>query len=190
MTAVVGRDRELAEIASFLDLADEAPRVLLLEGEPGIGKSTLWRGGVGIARERGYRVLSCTATRTESELSFTTLRDLLGDAFDDVAGELPPPQRHALAVALLREEPEGSPPDTGVLGVAFLGALRALAAQEAILLALDDVQWIDAPSATVIAFALRRLGDESIVVLLARRGTDCSTLELKPDALRLLRVEP
>src|SRR5215216_6021038 len=71
MTAVVGRDRELEEIQSFLELADEAPRVLLLEGEACIGKSTLWRSGVDIARERGYRVLSSTAARSEADLSFT-----------------------------------------------------------------------------------------------------------------------
>jgi AAA ATPase domain len=138
MTAVVGRDRELAEITSFLELADEAPRILLLEGEAGIGKSTLWRSGVDLAHERGYRVFSCTATRTESELSFTALRDLMGDAFDDIADELPRPQGHALAVALLVEEPEGPPPDTGVLGVAFLGALRVLAASTTTVLTIED----------------------------------------------------
>lgn len=78
MTAVVGRDRELGETRSFLELADGAPRVLLLEDEAGIGKSTLWRSGVGIARECGYRVLSCTASRSEAELSFTTLRTAAG----------------------------------------------------------------------------------------------------------------
>jgi DNA-binding CsgD family transcriptional regulator len=190
MTAVVGRDRELAKIASFLDLADEVPRVLLLEGEAGIGKSTLWRGGVEIARDRGYRVLSCTAARSETELSFTGLRDLLVDAFDDVAGELSRPQRHALAVALLQEEPEGPPPDAGVLGVAFLGALRALAAKTRTLLALDDVQWLDTPSATVIAFGLRRLRDDSVWVLVAQGGTEGSMLGLKADDLQTVNIRP
>jgi DNA-binding CsgD family transcriptional regulator len=190
MTAVVGRDRELAEIASFLDLAGEAPRVLVLEGEAGIGKSTLWRSGIGIARERGYRVLSAAAARSEIELSFTGLRDLLVETFDDIADELSRPQRHALAVVLLREEPEGPPPDAGVLGVAFLAVLRALAARKHTLLALDDVQWLDAPSATVIAFGLRRLGDDSISVLLARRGTEGSTLGLEPAALQAVRIAP
>jgi AAA ATPase domain len=190
VTAVVGRDRELAEITSFLELADDAPRNLLLEGEAGIGKSTLWRSGVDLAREHGYRVLSCTAARSEAELSFTALRDLLGDVFDDVAGELSRPQRQALAVALLLEQPGGSPPDTGVLGVAFLGALRMLAARSATVLAVDDVQWLDAPSGAVISFALRRLADDSLAVLLARRGTQSSTLELKPDEVELVQVEP
>ena len=60
MSAVVGRDRELESIASFLDLAAGAPRVLLVEGDAGIGKTTLWRAGVELARERDYRV---SATR-------------------------------------------------------------------------------------------------------------------------------
>ena len=190
MTAVVGRDRELAEIASFLEIREGASRILLLEGEAGIGKSTLWRSGVDLARERGYRVLSCVAARSEAELSFTALRDLLGDVYDDVADELSTPQRHALAVALLREEPDGPPPDTGVLGVAFLGALRATAASTPTVLAVDDVQWLDAPSGAVISFALRRLRSDSLAVLLARRATQSSTLELKPDEVELVHIEP
>lgn len=189
MTAVVGRDRELAEITSFLELADGTPRTLLLEGEAGIGKSTLWRSGVDIARESGYRVLSCVAAKSESDLSFTTLRDLLGDAFDDVADDLSPPQRHALGVALLLDEPVGPPPDTGTLGVAFVAALRALATRAPTVLAADDAQWLDAPSAKVISFALRRLQDGPIAALLARRVTEDLPLEPRPNALRVVRVE-
>jgi predicted ATPase len=167
VTAVVGRDRELAEITSFLDLADGNPRILLLEGEAGIGKSTLWHIGVGLARERGYHVLSSTAARSEAKLSFTALRDLLDGAFDDIADDLSGPQRHALAVALLREGPEG-PPDTGVLGMACLAAVRALAAKGTTVVALDDVQWLDTASASVLAFALRRLAAEPAAMLVAR----------------------
>src|SRR5262245_16711757 len=105
MNAVVGRDREVAEITSFLDIADGASRVLLIEGEAGIGKTTLWRAGIHAARELGYRVLACAGAESETQLSFTAIRDLLADAFDDVAEDLPPPQRDRLAVVLLREEP-------------------------------------------------------------------------------------
>ncbi|MFY9578835.1 MAG: AAA family ATPase [Gaiellaceae bacterium] len=196
MTAVVGRDRELGELRSFLELAEEAPRILLLEGEAGIGKSTLWRSGVAIARERGYHVLFSTAARSETELSFTGLRDLLDGVFDDIAAELSRPQRHALAVALLREEPEGPPPDTGVLGMAFLAAVRALAAKRTTVVALDDVQWLDAASASVLAFALRRLAAAPAAILVARRssGSEAAPLELDralpSERLRRLRLGP
>jgi DNA-binding CsgD family transcriptional regulator len=77
-----------------------------------------------------------------------------------------------------------------VLGVASLGALRALAASTTTVLAMDDVQWLDPPSGAVISFALRRLEDDSLAVLLARRSTESSTLELKPDEVELVQVEP
>jgi DNA-binding CsgD family transcriptional regulator len=165
----VGRDRELETVSWFLD-GLESTRILLLAGEAGIGKTTLWRATVERARRCGYRILACTAAMAETQLSFTGLRDLLGEAFDDVAGELPSPQRQALAVTLLREEPAGGPPDPGSVGVAFVAALRGLAARDRLLLAADDVQWLDAPSAGAIAYALRRLDRERVAVLLSHRA--------------------
>src|SRR5688572_21514348 len=100
MRAVVGRDRELEKIGSFLELEDEAADVLLIEGDAGIGKTTLWRVAVDEARERGYRVLSCAGAEAEAQLSFNAVRDLLGDVFDEVADELPAPQRRALSATL------------------------------------------------------------------------------------------
>jgi hypothetical protein len=67
VTAVVGRDRKLAEITSFLELADRK-RILLLEGDAGIGKTTLWRAGVDAARE-----LACAGAKSETQLSFTAV---------------------------------------------------------------------------------------------------------------------
>jgi MoxR-like ATPase len=100
VTAVVGRDRELAEITSFLELAVAEPHILLLEGDAGIGKTTLWRAALDAAHTNGYRVLSCTATRSEAELSFTALRDLLGDGFDDLREGQRNPERRGRAVAV------------------------------------------------------------------------------------------
>src|SRR6266511_3108155 len=129
MTTVVGRDRELAEISSFLGTADDGPRALLIEGEAGIGETTLWRVGVEEARERGYRVLVSAGAESETHLSFTALRDLVADVFDDVAEDLPPPQRRIIAVILLREEPTEQPPTPDTIAVAFVSTLRALAAR-------------------------------------------------------------
>src|SRR5690242_15822203 len=117
MTAVVGRDRELAEIVSFLDLADGAPRVVLIEGEAGIGKTTLWRTGLDVAREAGYRVLACAGAEAETQLSFSALRDLVGPVFDEVADELPLPQRRVMAAVLLREDVTEAPPTPDAIAV-------------------------------------------------------------------------
>src|SRR2546423_15143434 len=123
MSAVVGRERELDTLRRFLDGEEQAARTLVLEGEAGIGKSTLWRASVELAREHGYRVLECRGDRSETQVSFAAIRDLVGDAFDEVAEALPTPQRHALAVILLLEQAAGAPPDVGTTAAAFLTRL-------------------------------------------------------------------
>ena len=173
---MIGRDRELEEIRSFLGRDDRARNVLRIEGEAGIGKSTLWRAALHEASQLGYRVLACTAVGSETQLWFTTVRDLLATAFDEVRAELPEPQRHALAVALLQEEPTSPRPEPATIAVAVLSALRVLARGAPVLLAVDDVQWVDAASAGPLAYALRRLEHEPISVLLAKRlGVDDPT---------------
>lgn len=170
MGVVVARERELEEIRSFLELGRNGGRVLLLEGEAGVGKSTLWHAGVDEAADLGYRVLAVAAAEAETRLAYTVVRDLLADAFDEVAEELPAPQRRALAVALLREEPGPRPPQPAAAAVAFAGALRVLAGRGPTLVAVDDVQWVDPESATLLRYALRRLGAGDASALLARRA--------------------
>ena len=195
MTAVVGRDRVLAEIASFLDVADTTPRVLLIEGEAGIGKTTLWRAGVEAAASASYRIVAASPAEKEATFAYSVVGDLLEHVLGEVIAELPVPQRRGLEVALLLRESKGPPPEQHTLGVAFLAALRALAASQPVLLALDDIQWLDPSSAAMLQFAARRLRDERVVLLLARRrmpGMDMARLELAlPEDRRLtLRVGP
>ena len=135
------------------------------------------------ARERGFVVLVSTAAEAEAQLSFTALRDLLDPAFDEVAGELPDPQRRALAVTLLRRGAADRPLDAGVIGAAVLSALRVLGARSRPLLAVDDVQWLDPASAAVLAYVLRRLDRELVAGLLTRRSEHA-------DLLALDRLEP
>ena len=86
---------------------------------------------------------------------------------------LPAGQRSALARALVLEEVEGPPPDAHAAGVAVLNALRGLATTRDVLVAVDDVQWLDAASAAALAYAARRLRSEHVGVLLAcRTGVD------------------
>jgi DNA-binding CsgD family transcriptional regulator len=184
----VGREVELASIHAFLERPAEAPVALVLEGEAGIGKSTLWLTGVEAARERGFRVLVSRPAEAERGLTHAGLGDLFENVLESVLPALPAPRRHALEVALLVEEdPDGFDPRT--LGVAVRSALEVLAADGLVVLAIDDAQWLDPSSASALAFALRRLGDRSILLLLARRlGERAETPDLEP-AIRDDRVE-
>ena len=166
--AIVGRDAELDSVHAFLDRSPEKPTTLVLEGAAGIGKSTIWLAGVEAARERGSCVLVSRPAELERGLAHAGLGDLFEDVLERVLPELSPPRRRALEVALLLEDAtRGSDPRT--LGVAVRSALEALAAETPVVLAVDDVQWLDPSSASVLTFALRRMGEQPVHVLLARR---------------------
>ena len=134
------------------------PTAIALEGEAGIGKSTLWRAAVEDARGRGLRVLSSRPAESERALAYAGLGDLLDGVLDDVLPALTPPRRRALEVVLLVEDAAGRPVDPRALGVAVRSALELLAEDE-LVLAIDDLQWLDASSASALGFALRRLPD-------------------------------
>jgi DNA-binding CsgD family transcriptional regulator len=190
--AVIGRDKELATIGDFL-AARDLPAALVLEGEPGIGKTVLLSWGT--AEAASYRVLAAAPVEAERDLSFTGLTDLLEDALEEVLAKLPSPQRHALEVALLLRDPGGSDPDPRAIGAAVLGVLRCLADKGPVLIAVDDLQFLDAASEQALAFAVRRLKEERIGFLLALRvdGADrAAGLEVAFVAERLtrLRVRP
>jgi DNA-binding CsgD family transcriptional regulator len=178
---LIGREEELAALGEFLDAADELPGAVVLEGEAGIGKTTVLAAAREAARHRSYRILSCRTAETEAQLSFAALRDLLDDAFEEVAPGLPAPQRHALAVAMLREEPEAVRAEAGAVAAALLGSLRALASAGPLVVAVDDVQWLDGPSATVLEFAARRLRSERVALLFTRRLEGANGLPLGLD---------
>ncbi len=104
-----------------------------------------------------------------------------------------PVQRRALETALLLRESEGAPPDARVLGLALISIMRTLAEQRPLLVAIDDVQWLDASSADVLAFALRRLEAEPIAVFATVRGRQVDVplaLDRAFSGFRRLPVEP
>ena len=144
------------------------PAAIVFEGTAGIGKTTLWLAGVGAATEQGHRVLSTRAAEAEARLSYTALGDLLDGVIDDTQARLPPPQARALDAALLRGA-ERSRPDQRAVSVATLEVLRILASSGPLTIAIDDVQWLDAPSARVLSFAVRRLTDEQVGLMCSLR---------------------
>lgn len=182
INSIVGRTSELGRITSFLD--DDAPGqlALWLAGAAGVGKTTLWRAGTELGQERGYRVLTCQPTAAERDLSFAALGDLLSTVMAEVLPGLPTPQRRAIETALALESNAGAPLDARVLGLTLGSALRLVAVGCPVLMAVDDVQWLDPPSAAVLSFAARRIGDERVKLLISER-TDESTrpVELRTD---------
>src|SRR6266498_4630775 len=106
MMTVIGRESELTAVDRFLDALPSGACALVVEGEAGIGKTTVWEAGAARAAARGWRVLTARPVEVETKLSLATLADLLEPVVDGVIADLPEPQRRALEVALLRAEPE------------------------------------------------------------------------------------
>lgn len=167
--ALIGRQSETAVLESFLDDAGHRSTTLLIEGEAGIGKTRLWRQGVELARSRGVRCLITRPGGTDVKLAFAGLADLLRDVDETLIAGLPAPQRRALSVALLIDSDEGVPPEELAVAAAFLGVIRRLAMRAPVLVAVDDLQWLDPTSARLLEFALRRLDVEPVGALLTRR---------------------
>jgi DNA-binding CsgD family transcriptional regulator len=113
-------------------------------------------------------VLQARAAETEVQLSYATLADLVGPDFDEVRNALPAIQQRALAAALLRVEAD-EPFQPRTIGTAFVGVLASMAETGVVIVAVDDVQWLDPASADALAFAARRLPDK-VGLLLTRRG--------------------
>jgi hypothetical protein len=169
METVVGRQEELALLQGLVVRSPISPAALILEGEIGIGKTTLWKAGVAAAQRQSLQVLTARPAEAERTLGYAALGDLLESVLEELLPALPRPRRRALEVALLLAEPEGQRPDARAIGVAVLASLRALAERKRVLLAVDDVQWMDASSAATVEFALRRVGGYPVLTLLTRR---------------------
>jgi DNA-binding CsgD family transcriptional regulator len=202
--APVGRATEIAKIWAFLSTAAEAPTALAITGDAGIGKTMVWR-HVLQAASRSSRVLSCQPTSAERPLAFSALDDLFGDVAGEVFSALAGPRRHAVETALLHRPPP-SPrsaglfragralPDPRGLARGMLDAVRILSASAPLMVAVDDAQWLDRPSASVLEFCFRRLRDEPVTILVTLRTNDAVPLgldrALPPDRLGRVQLGP
>src|SRR5215467_855579 len=150
---LVGRQDERGQIDRLLEAAGDAmSAVLVLQGEPGIGKTALLN--YAIESARGLHLVRLVGIEAEAELGFAALHQLLLP-FLGRLDLLPGPQRHALATALgLRG---GGPSDRFLVGLASLTVLSVV----------DDAQWLDQESAAVLAFVARRLSVDAIAMLFA-----------------------
>jgi DNA-binding CsgD family transcriptional regulator len=203
LVGLVGRDAEIAEIQAFHSATSGRQTALLITGEPGIGKTAVWE-HVTRAVSRSARVLSCQPALAERPLAFAALDDLIGGHIEEALPALPGPRRRAVELMLLRDPSSSSTsdeagashslPERRALARGILDALRVIAAGQPLVLAVDDAQWLDRPSAAVLGFCLRRLQDEPVLVLLTDRGDHPVPLgldrALPADRLRRVRLGP
>src|SRR6266700_3737752 len=224
---LIGREPEVAEIGAFIAATAGAPAALVIVGDVGIGKTSVWRHAVRAA-SRTHRVLSCRPASAEAPLAFSALDDLFGGVLEEIIPGLPEARGRALAVALRgwHSEPvaggqgpgmaaggqgqgaaaggqgpsvaagnqgmgaaSGDPsaaaspglgsspgrgghawPEPRVLARAVLDGLRMLSRDTPVLLAVDDAQWPDRPSAAVLEFCIRRREQAAVSILLTLRG--------------------
>jgi predicted ATPase/DNA-binding CsgD family transcriptional regulator len=172
ISAIVGRSRELSAVRDVLDLVSADHAALVLSGDAGIGKTILWRQAVESAKARGFRVFQCRGGPSETTLTYAGLADLMTEVDAHEIERLPPPQSRALEVAILRADADGPAPDQRAVSAAFLTLISNAAAEVPLVLAVDDTQWLDAPTARVLAFALRRTRSQRIGLVATVRTTN------------------
>ena len=165
----IGRGAELAAVDRFLGRAASGMAALVLEGDAGIGKTTVWEAAVDRAREAGFTVLSARPSRPERGLALGGLSDLFAGLDVAAIDGLPGPQRQALGIALLRVTGDEALPDQRAVSLAVAGALRQLSTSAPVLVAIDDAQWLDESTAGILGYALRRLSDRPLGLFAAVR---------------------
>ena len=165
---MVGRGPELAQLGRLLAAArDGGSGALVVRGEPGIGKSALLDHVTAAAT--GFAILRAVGVEGEIDLPYAGLHQLCRPLLDQVV-ELSQPQGEALRVAFGLAP--GDSPDRYVVGLAALSLMSAAAARQPLLCVVDDAHWLDGPTAQALAFVGRRLGADSVALVIATRSAD------------------
>lgn len=174
---LVGRGEELGRLSALLAAAaDGRSGVLLVEGEPGAGKTALLEAARGLAT--GFTCLAARGVESEMQLAHAGLLGLLSPV-RDLLGEVPPPQAAALGSALGWSS-ASAVADRFLVGAATLSLLASAAERGPVLVLVDDLQWLDRESVSALAFAARRLGPDAVAVVLTTR-TGAGATDFLPD---------
>lgn len=193
-TRVVSRESQASAIADFLTSVLVAPSALVMEGDAGIGKTTMWFEAVERAVADGFRVMAARPVAAESVLAYASLADMLSGVESATLAELPRPQRVALDRVLLRADAESHPVDQRAVAAGVLSIVGILAEKTKVLIAIDDLQWLDSSSRLVVAFVARRLVGPVGVLATVRTGDNesaASWLQLpRPDMDRRITLPP
>ncbi|MDY6999439.1 MAG: LuxR C-terminal-related transcriptional regulator [Actinomycetota bacterium] len=195
MPGAAGRAAESRSVARFLDRARTQPSALFIDGEAGIGKTTLWLAALQRARESGFTVLSAQGAPTESVLAHGALADLIGEVDAEVWSSLPAPQRAALQGVAGHREIGGGGEDARAVSAGFLSLVHALAARSPVLVAVDDIPWVDRSTRDVLAFAVRRVTGPVGVLVTERTRPDTASASswlrlLRPESVQTLTMGP
>ncbi|QVI23747.1 AAA family ATPase [Nocardia tengchongensis] len=180
-----GRDTELKDLAALVDGPGDRSGILI-EGEPGIGKSTLVEQTAAAAAAAGLRVLRTAGVEAERNLVFAGLHRLLYPLRREFDA-LPSRQFEALATALGMSDGTDEP-SIHLVGLAALTLLADSAADRAVLVVAEDVHWLDMASAEVLAFVARRIDSEPVTVLATVRSA--TTSPLRAAGLAAMRLGP
>jgi hypothetical protein len=167
--SIAGREAELAVVQRFVHGHADGPASLTIAGEAGIGKTAIWAQALPDALAAGVSVLTCRCSQSDAAWSFAGLGDLFDGLNPAELAALPAVQQRALSAALLIAGDTDREPGSRVVGVAVLGVLRSLARSGPLLLAIDDVQWLDISSRSVLSYALRRLDHEPVRLITSFR---------------------
>ena len=165
MTPLTDRHRERGLLDRLLDAvrAGEST-VLVLRGEPGVGKTALL--DYLTRRARGCHLLRAAGVQSEMELAFAGLHQLCAPLLVRM-DQLPVPQRDALRIAFGLSA--GPPPDRFLVSLAVLSLLSEVAGERPLVCVVDDHQWLDRASAQALGFVARRLGADPVAMVFAAR---------------------
>ena len=169
---VIGRDAETAWLTELIAGAPTRSLVVTIDAPAGTGKSAMMSLAGELALQAGARVLSCRPSAAEAHYAYAALGDVLSTVTDlDAVDPVP---RRALQRALLRraDEPGDDPLDARAVGVACAALWQSLAQAGPLVVLIDDVHWLDGPSAEALAFTTRRLPPTGVVVVGARRTAE------------------
>ncbi len=185
---------ESRTLAQFLTRAQAEPAALLVEGEAGIGKTTLLWDAAGTAASQGFVVLSAGGAPTEVRYAYGAIADLLATVDPAVSADLPDEHRAALERVLLGGS-DGPAGNERMAAAAFLSVLQRLGSDAPVLVRIDDAQWLDLSSRAVLGFAARRLTGRIGMLVAVRTGgpdfADVTWLNFaRPDTLVRLRISP
>jgi DNA-binding CsgD family transcriptional regulator len=180
---IVGRERELDRVLAWSQAVGTDASTLVIRGEAGIGKTTVWDAALDAARAARVLVLATRPVEAELPLGYAGLGDLLLGTIEPMLAELPSPLAQALSSALMLGA-DDRPAEPLAVGRGVLSALRALSARRPLVVAVDDIQWLDAATARALRFAIRRLRQERapVSMALSLRDGHVDPLESDQDA--------
>src|SRR5690242_10919175 len=170
------RDVERGELDGLLSAVRAGQsRVLVVRGDPGVGKTVLLDYLAGQAR--GCRVVRAAGVQSEMELAFAGLHQLCAPMLDHL-DQIPVPQRDALRIAFGLAA--GSAPDRFLVGLAVLSLLAEVAGDQPLICLIDDEQWLDRASEQTLGFVARRLGADPVALVFSAREP-CAELAGQPE---------